>query len=170
MQKRESPKREPLFRNTSYLQPVANKTVRDALRNRYNGLNRKEIFYTKVTAERFEAMQFRNMRRRNYEKVVRKRLLFKVGTNTLPRKVCENLQHVMGESREIMISDITYTLLHDARGAYVKHLDIGKQRMKLRRVKLCVNQRRCIHVQRYLCATRSSDFDELHSLENVDCA
>jgi len=40
--------------------------------------------------------------------------------------------------------------------------------MKLH-VKLCVNQQQCIHVQRYLLCDAAFDFDELHSLENIDC-
>lgn len=45
--------------------------------NRYNGLNRKKIVYTKVTERSaFEAIRFRTPRRRNRANAARKRLYF----------------------------------------------------------------------------------------------
>lgn len=103
----------PSFWNISQLQPVVNKTVRDTLRNRYNGLSRKEICIL------FESYIAKSSKRYSFtirdDVIIKKRqengyFVIISGNQYASCIMCESSRYVMVKSRRITISDITYTL------------------------------------------------------------
>jgi len=148
---------------------------RFVIRNRYNGLSRKEICIL------FESYIAKSSKRYSFtirdDVIIKKRqengyFVIISGNQYASCIMCESSRYVMEESRRITISDITYTLFCAytawGGGCTQRVCQISRcRRMKLRRVKLCVNQQRCNGIS---CATRPSDFDEHYSLGNLDFA